>query len=364
MNTCYCVNMRVELHDAIAVLKALPGLEVRCEEEGVRFDGERADAFIDVQSTAGISRYVAEVKTALTTSHLPATLAKIDRYRQRFHLRPLLVAPHLTPGVSRRLLDENVEFVDGAGNVFLDGPAAYVLVLDRKPAREPSASGFTTTDLQLIFAFLARPRLLKASYREISAASGVSLGKISSTVRKLRASNHLRQAKSGALLMRDPEKLLERWESGYLEQLRTKLNPRGWRLGPDTRLEDVYSRARIIDGVLIGGEFAADALTGHLKPASLTLHVPQGQAQAVAAELRLARASSAPDVTLLDRFVPQHNESEARPIDETPVRSQDRLVNQILIRGELLALDDDRLREIAERLLDQFILKELHDAGA
>jgi hypothetical protein len=358
------MNMKGELHDAIAVLKALPGLEVKYDVEGVKLDGERADVFIDLQSTAGTSRYLVEVKTALSTSHLPAVLAKIDRHRQRIHLRPLLVAPHLTPGVTRRLLDENVEFVDGAGNVFLDGPAAYVLVLDRKPARKPSASGFTAADLQLIFAFLARPRLLKASYREISAVSGVSLGKISSTVRKLRESNQLRQAKSGALLMRDPEKLLERWESGYLEQLRARLKPRGWRPGPTSRLEDVYARARDIDGVLIGGEFAADALTGHLEPASLTLHVPPGRAQVVAADLRLARTSGASEVTLLDRFVPQDSYSKARPIDETKHRSQDRLVNPILIRGELLALDDDRLREIAERLLDQFILPEMHDTDA
>jgi hypothetical protein len=114
----------------------------------------------------------------------------------------------------------------------------------------------------------------------------------------------------------------------------------------------------------VSRRLAADALTGHLKPATLTLHVAPGQAQVVAADLRLARTSGAPDVTLLDRFVSRNRDADERPLDEPQRGSKDRLVNPLLIRGELLALDDDRLREITERLLDQIILPEMHDADA
>lgn len=335
-------------------LEALPGLDITLVE-----GRNRVDAFVKVRSQSGSCDYVAHVKHGVTTTTLPAILAKIERARRQTKQPPLLLSNYLTPAVTEKLLAEQIEFVDSAGNIYLDSPATYVLVLDKKPVHKPRSSGFTATDLELIYALLSKPKLGKATYRELSAETGVSLGKISATLNQLERTNYLYRAKSGALLLHDPVQLLERWEYGYLEQLRPKLTPSKWRLGKNATLKDLLTQATLIPDVLIGGEVAADELTHHLKAITLTLHVPRGKAKSIATQLRLPPANRDTDVIILERFTPQEKFEEPQALDRYQGKNYLNLAHPILVRAELLALNDSRLRQVADRLLDTVILPEL-----
>ncbi len=351
-----------DIQAPIDSLRSFPGLEVMVKEaEGV--NQTRADALLDIRSRAGGCSYVAEVRRSVTTTTLPAVLAQLERHSRHYNKPPLLLAPYLTPAVAERLLAERVEFADGAGNVFLDSPAAYVLVLGNKPEHKPSANGFTAADLELIYALLVAPRLRRATYREMSAATGVSLGKVSSTIRKLEEARHLYRARSGALMLRDPAQLHERWEFGYLEQLRPALRPSGWGASRNA-LPDLLARAENLEGVLVGGEYAADEMTRYLKPATLTLHVPSGEAKATAVGLRLPPADGDADVVLLERFVPEATLLDAGALDRFQGGDGGNLAHPLLARVELLALSDARLRKAADRLLSELILPALSVSGA
>lgn len=353
--------MTEELHTALQWLQSRPGLEIRVAEQ-VRLNHRVGDALVSITSGSGFSKYIAEHKRGVTTTTLPRVIAQLETMGRDANLPPLLLAPHLTPGVTKRLVEEHIDFADAAGNVFIDGPAAYILVLGQKPRTVQTDSGFTATDLQLIFALLARPELRDATYRELHSLTGVSLGKISSTVNQLESLGHLSRPPSGGLLFRDPQLLLERWEFGYLEQLRPSLRPTGWRVGPSSQLSILRERAVSLDGVLIGGEHAADAITRHLTPATLTLHVPEGKDKFIASELQLVRGGSAADVVTLERFIPSTNHEADGDVDAHPKPSQRGLAHPILVRAELLALDDPRLRNVADRLLTESILPGLrHD---
>jgi len=347
--------MKVDATTAWHVLQSLPGVTVR-SESAPRHGGLHPDALVSLKSGTGESRYVAEVRSAVTTTLLPHVLAQLERLREAFNRAPLLLAPYLTPGVTRRLVDERVEFADGVGNVFLDGEAAYVLVLDQKRQREPSRTGFSAVALQLIYALLAHQEFLKATYRELSDKAGVSLGKISTTVRQLEDAGLVTRGRSGALLIRDARELLERWEVGYLERLRPRLSPTRWQLGKGGLLADAATAVRDLDDVLIGGEVAADAFLGQLQPGTLTLHVPEGQAKQVAVHLRLRPANGATDVVLVSRFATLLDLAD--PTDVPNVRRMETIhyAHPLLVRAELLALDDSRLRQVAQNLLEELIL--------
>jgi len=303
---------------------------------------------------------VVEARSAVTTTVLPQVLAQLERLREAFDRAPLLLVPYLTPGVTRRLVDAGVEFADGAGNVYLDGNAAYVLVLDQKRQHEPSHTGLTAVALQLVYAFLVQHELLKATYRELSHKTGVSLGKISTTVRQLEDAGLMARGRSGALLVRDARELLERWEVGYLERLRPRLSPTRWQLGKGNQLEDAATASRKLDGVLIGGEFAADAFFGHLRPGTLTLHVPEGQSREVAVGLRLRPANGTADVVLLSRFATLLDAADSTDLPKLERSSPTPYAHPVLVRAELLALDDSRLRQVADRLLEDLILPGLN----
>ena len=358
MNMCYRVNMTWGIQAPLDTLRALPGLKVRATDEYAS-SRHRVDALVSIISERAAADYVAEFRQGVTTTTLPHIITRLEAYRRDLQQPPLLLAPYLTPAVTKRLLDERIEFADAAGNVYLDGPAAYVLITGQKRRGEPVDTGFTATDLVLIFALLARPELRQATYRELNLRTGVSLGKISATINQLQALGHLRRAKSGVLILRDPEVLVERWEFGYLEQLRPSLHPMGWRIGPDARLSGLRTHAEVLEGVLIGGEHAANDLTKNLTPATLTLHVPKGQAKNVAAELRLARGGDPPDVQTLERFAPVQDMRSSTGIDVRPNNGRPKIADPILVRAELLALDDPRLRHVADQLLAQTVLPNL-----
>ena len=350
MNMSYNVNMSHEFQASLDVLDTLPGLTVTPEENG---------ALVKLTSRSGTCTYITNTQRGVTTSTLPAVMGRLERVRQQAKKPPLLLSPYLTPAVIEKLLTERIEFIDGAGNIFLDSPAAYVLVLGRKPGREPKTTGLTATDLKLLYALLSRPALRNTTYRDLSIKTGVSLGKVSEALVKLKAAEHIYEGKSGALFLRDSEKLLERWEFGYLEQLRPKLIPSYWRLGKPLARERVLADAMTRPGVLVGGEVATDELTHYLKPAALTLHVPKGQIKAVAIQLRLLPAKNEPEITLLERFVPPAQFEDPYALDHFQGESRWNLADPILVRAELLAHGDSRLREVAGRILDDTILPKL-----
>lgn len=359
------MNMDSELQSALEALLELPGVDVQAKEDP---DSHHrcGDAWISITSAAGVTHYVAEFKRGVTTTTLPQVISQLKACRRETNRPPLLLAPYFTPGVTARLVEERIEFADAAGNVYIDGSAAYILVLGQKRRSAPTDSGFTATDLRLIFALLARPELRDATYRDLNSRTGVSLGTISATVHKLESLGHVSRAKSGALLLRDPESLLDRWEFGYLEQLRPSLHPMGWRMGPSTRLSEVRELTRQLHGILVGGEHAADAITKNLTPGTLTLHVPKDQSKIVASKLHLARGHETPNVVTLERFVPRADENGGVAIDThpDPDPTSRQLAHPILVRAELLALDNPRSHNIADQLLADAILPSLRNDNA
>lgn len=204
---CNSVSVTSEFWASLDVLSALPGLSVEVDE-----GSRRARVLVKLASRVGSCAYVAHARRGVTTTTLSAVLAELERV-QRGGNRPLLLSPHLTPAVTKRLLAERIEFVDGAGNVFLDGPAAYVLVLGHKPGRTPSSGGFTVTDLKPIYALLSKPTLRRATQRDLSAVTGVSLGKISATLHQLETAGYSYRARTGRFSSMIPRSC---WGAGSL----------------------------------------------------------------------------------------------------------------------------------------------------
>src|SRR5207244_3478312 len=102
----------------------------------------------------------------------------------------------------------------------------------------------------------------------------------------------------------DPAAMLERWDEGYADTLRTKLLLKVCRRKPDTALEKlprVIEEAGLDDRVFLGGELAAAALTRHLRPAKATLHLNDIDAAEAMRRLELL-PDRAGDVVLMQTF--------------------------------------------------------------
>lgn len=355
MNTYHSLNMEREPKTFLATLQRLPGLDVSARFESG--EAGRADAIVEVRSRTGVDRYAAEAELAVTTTTLPSVRSRLERARAETGLPPLLLTDYVTPAVADDLLAQGLAFADAAGNVHLDGAAGYVLVLGRRRTRERPTTGFTALELELVFALLADPTLLDAPVRQVAKRTGISIGTISATLHGLVEEGHLEQRKTAGrrrlLVLQRPRRLLARWEFGYLGVVRPRLSPSAWQLPPYTSLDRIIRDVGALDRVLIGGEHAAEALTGLLQPTTLTLHVPPGAQKRTAAQLRLVPAQGPGDVVLVDRFqtgVDAH-QAPAAPGSE-PARPT---AHPILVRAELLASGSDRLREVADRMLGSIL---------
>jgi hypothetical protein len=354
---CYSLNMNALIQECLATLARLPGLTVDYETEVDQPRAVRPDAIVTIRTAAGTDRYAAEAKLNVTSQSLSSLLSHLAQLQAAGGARAMLLTTYATPTVADALAAQGIAYADTAGNAHLNGPAAYALIGGRRPDRTVTRSGLTPTDLQLVFALLRRTDLLRAPLRQVANATGISLGQVSKTLRTLSELGFL-QTYGQRRRLRDPERLLQRWEVGYLEVVRPRLHPSTWRLAPGATLEGLHHRALEIPDVLIGGEFAADALTQVLKPGSLTLHTAAGGIKPLAVNLRLRPTNSAEtDLILVERFLTGLDQADANEHADGTIAT----AHPILVRAELLAHGSDRLREVADRLRDKVILPRLRD---
>jgi hypothetical protein len=335
---------------AVESLRGLPGAKIEVET-GKSIEGGSGylvpDAVVVLETDSGQQKYLVETKS-INQRTVNGVVGQLLKYSQLTGLAPLLVTHHATETLVDALVRDGVEFVDTAGNMYLKSPAYHAFVRGKSPESSKPTDPFTVTGLKVLYALLAFPELRGGTYRELATASGVGLGSVSRTVHSLLEQGHLIKGRSGILHIAEFRRVLERWELGYLETLRPRLEPSGWRLTSTERARVLRS---LPEGVLVGGEEAAGLLTDYLKPQTITLHADKRWQKDMQIRLRLLPERERPDIHLLTtltssyRYVPKKN--VAVPI-----------VHPILVRAELLFVGGDRLREVAARLLEDLIMPE------
>ncbi len=144
------------LAHAVKAMEPL-GLQFRILRPEAPDGDHRADAMIGLRFGGRRLRYLAEVKRGLR----PATLGAVIHQLRAYGGIPLLVTDHVTPPLADALRAQGVEFIDAAGNAFLNQPPLLVFVKGQRPADGVVAlergRAFQATGLQVLFALVARP---------------------------------------------------------------------------------------------------------------------------------------------------------------------------------------------------------------
>lgn len=227
---------------------------------------------------------------ALRRNLRPASLGAIVLQLRELPQPALLVADYVNPNIAERLADERIEFMDAAGNAYLNQPGLFVWVKGQKPAWEyglarsdavsplEKSDGFKPSSLYVIFALLCKPGLESAPYREIAASSNVALGSVNWAMRELRERGYLYQKGRNRRQLIRKSDLRDRWVASFIDKLRPKL-----RLGRFTMLKptDEWWRSLTADefDIVWSGEIAAWKMTGYLRPERATLYadnLPRG----------------------------------------------------------------------------------------
>jgi hypothetical protein len=306
----YTLNMDRILQTALEHLKNL-GLEARLKHNQLTLKSRNSE-----------TRYDLEIQPRLNLSSLSTTLSHLNK-----HPQSLLVTGHLSPDVTEELVKREVEFIDTSGNCYLNSAVGYILVRGQKRTAIKETTPFSQAGLKIVYTLLTQPEL--HTYRDIATASDVSLGKVSVAIKTFLEQGYLFKTAKSKVQIADREQLMKRWELGYVEVLRPKLNPCGFKMS-----QSLDTFVKTLETGLIGGEWAAAKLTKFLRPESVTIYLPMNERQRLQREAKFIPTLERPQVYLLEEFQ----------------SSKTKLAHPLLIRAELLALGDERLREVADKL--------------
>ncbi len=286
-------------------------------------------------------KYYAEIKTTLTKAQGLLLLV----HRDKLLYPPFLIAKYVNTEMAEELRQNGIEFIDTAGNAFINQPPIYIFIKGNRP---PEFAGqatlkraFKAAGLKMIYGFMCIPGLENKTYREIAVATGVALGTVDWIIKELKGLGFLLDmGKQGFKLMRK-ENLLQRWVTAYPEQLRPKQilgryrgEPGWWQ---QQRLDPLRAQW--------GGEVAAAKLTQYLKPELITIYTTAPQLNHLLLENRL-KTDIKGDVEILERFW--------KPAETLQHKD---LVHPILVYADLLATGNQRNIETAKMIYEQYIIQ-------
>ena len=311
------------------------------KQPGIRQHG--ADGLLRVVIDEKVVYFLIDIKTTVTK----ADIGLLPIRRENLQYPILLVTRYIPPEKGERLRREKLQFIDIAGNAYIDLPPLFIFVQGKKlptnTTRAVIGRAFHTKGLKVIYAFLCNPDLVNKPYRKIADTAGVALGTVGWLMKELKKLGYLLDmGKKGCRLIRK-EELLDRWVTGYPEKLKPKIlvgffegDPGWWdgrNLDPDIGLW--------------GGEVAAARLTENLKPQIITVYAAPLKHNRLLLECRLRKAHDGA-VEVYKRFW--------EPMEPYAEQHAD-LVHPILIYADLLATGDQRNIEIAKKIYEQHIVR-------
>ncbi len=267
--------------------------------------------------------------------------------------KPLLVSHYISPKLAAQLKRQGIEYVDCAGNLYLNRMPLYIEIGGQKHAPKPPGADrlFRTAGLKLVYLFLRNKLALHATYRMLADDAGIALGAIGSLIGELEKRGNIYLDEQSERQLHAIEELLQRWQLGYLETLRPKLTLQRCSLAPGYSISQLPERIRqMADGkqILIGGELGASLLISGFQPECAVFYLPPELQLKLMLQLNLS-PDPAGNITLLQSFGRQCSWTGWQPEGLT-------LADPLLTFAELAGSATDL---VAQKLYNQYLVPRL-----
>jgi hypothetical protein len=349
----------------LAHLESLPNMQAVVQDEPYFAEGILADGLLTIDNGHKAVDYIYEIKAELTYESLDQVtkyFAELAHRLQPHQQRALLIANHLSDSVVKELFRRGIQFIDANGNIYLNSPEMYVVTRSQVPIgnriRDREIDSKTLSVMYFLLEYWLSSQAVDIG--KIAKGAGVSKKFVVDILEKLSDLGYCKK-KEGSYEIVDFTKLLERWELGYSEQLRSKLFIESYSPIKEEQFLDVSNRILKARGqetgsmYLVGGELAASRKISHLRPIGATLHLQAGlDSNLLAVNLKL---KPNPEGTII--FLQDDRHWDA----VTSAEKKTLIASPLLIHTELVQSSDSRLRETAQMIYEEYIEKkvESHD---
>jgi hypothetical protein len=333
------------IHEALDALQTQMRRTLTAAVQMDRTRDRGFDAVVSLRWDKQPLTYRVEVKPTINA----ATIGRVaDRFGRTEH-PALLVTKTVTPPMAAKLRELRIQFIDTAGNAFLNAPGVYLFVQGNKapePALAKAQKGiFTTAGTKVIFALLCNPELAHATYRDIAKTADVGLETVNRILTGMLRQGFLLDIGSRGRRLRNKAELLERWVVAYAEQLRPKQLIGTYRAGTVLNWKELEIPA---PATLWGGEVAAAKLTGYLSPEIITIYLHR-PVQEIMKKLQLAKQPQG-NVELREIF--WNFQLKGLPTTTVP---------PLLAYADLIATADPRNIDTAKRIYDEHLQRHFRE---
>lgn len=346
------IDLRL-LRSCERVLDSLLGVEGSLVFAGEGENRTVSDAFYNLTlPRVGALKVCVEVKKALRPSMIPQLKRRIDEWaKKNLCEKGLIFSDYIPTSLAQLMREEKIWFVDAAGNAYLEIPDKLLIyVTGNRLHRVVTLKGqyFTEVGAKVLFYLLKHGPDIEATYRDLSAATSVSLDKISKVLNELKEDATIVRQRQGCYQLRNPGRLLDMWTEAFVAKLHPKIVLGHYRssYGKDiASLLEEGLQDDALGNVVVGGEYAADLLTGYLRAGAVTLYVPPEETDSVQRNLKLAPSKEGL-IEVCTAFAPD--------IGRLSKKHGFVLADPVLVYAELLTTDDPRCGETA------LLIKEKH----
>jgi hypothetical protein len=289
----------------------------------LEFPGRRRKREFTVEFGRAPGQRIASVMEGLTKTHI-------------------LVANYINPNLAERLKKFGIQFMDCAGNAYLNTGATFLYVKGNKLdniVNDPPTRLFKPGGLQVLFVLLCNPDWVRAPYREIATKAEVALGTVAWAIKDLQAQGYIIEPVKKTRRLVKREALLRLWLVGYEQLLRPRLFIKRYH----AEKLDWWMAVNPGQG-LWGGEVAAYKMTKYLKPEIITLYAPK-----------------LPDALLIKNRLRLDPKGEIEVIEpfwnfEYPEKKDD-IVPPLLVYADLMVRADGRITETAKLVYEQYLAR-------
>ena len=261
----------------------------------------------------------------------------------------ILISDYINDEAGLRLREAKVNYLDKAGNAYLDVAPIYVFIQGKVPKELPildkTARLFTETGLKVIFALLAKSSLLNASYREIADQANVSMGTIGWVLRELKDQRYSVEM-SRKREWKNKARLIKKWTEEY-PNLREKnqlgvyyVKHRDWWQSVDLEKYDA----------VFGGEIAALSYLDNVTPRNGIIYVGKHKQGGLIRDLGLREASASNNDDMVTLEIRSkfwgHTEQSGLLHNST---------HPLITYADLMDTWDAKSRQLAHRLADAYL---------
>jgi len=339
---------RTDLKAYLARLRELPfvrSAEFRPESEHTN---TRSDGSLRLTTPHGDYELLLELKR----SHLTYAIANQFLATQKssvWHKETrnwILAAPYVPRQLGRELASRGANYIDLEGNCHLRLGESYLALIEGRipPRKSPEGRGLRAEGHQVQFVILAQPELLSEGIVKIAEQAGTGKTTVANSLGKMEAEGILSVVGNKRRLI-NARLLLDRWLTGYANVVRPRLLLGRYRTqDPDPmalehRIQDVLGTNVVWAW---GGGAAAMRLTRHYRGEETVLHLLH-RAPDFHTRLHALRDDNGPLVCL------------GAPGPVAFAGAVPNTVHPLLVYTELMTTGDDRAREAALEVREQYL---------